>query len=194
MAESLVKEITGGDKIRARRMREDFWQFSATHKIVLACNHKPTVRGTDHAIWRRLRLVPFDRVFRPDEQDKHLGQKLRKELPGILAWCVRGCSEWQRAGLGTPEEVAVATSDYQIEQDQITNFLSEICLTGAGFRVRAAALFKAYQDWSGDKYVTQCEFGREMQTRGFQKVKSNGVWYRGIGLSEGSEHLEGAVG
>ncbi len=194
MAESLVKEITGGDKIRARRMREDYWQFSATHKIVLACNHKPSVRGTDHAIWRRLRLVPFDRVFLPNEQDKHLGQKLRKELPGILAWCVRGSLEWQRVGLGTPEEVTAATSDYQIEQDQITNFLSETCLIGGGFQVRAGVLFEAYRKWSGDKYVTQCEFGRELQTRGFQKVKSNGVWYRGIGLSEASEHLEGDAG
>jgi putative DNA primase/helicase len=194
MAESLVKEITGGDKIRARRMREDYWQFSATHKIVLACNHKPAVRGTDHAIWRRLRLVPFDRVFQPHEQDKHLGQKLRKELPGILAWCVRGCLDWQSSGLGTPEEVSAATSDYQIEQDQITNFLMEYCVTGAGFKVRAGVLFGAYQKWSSDKYITQCEFGREMQTRGFQKVKSNGVWYRGIGLLEPSEPSEGAAG
>ena len=99
MAESLVKEITGGDKIRARRMREDYWQFSATHKIVLACNHKPTVRGTDLAIWRRLQLVPFDRIFAPDEADKRLGKKLRQELPGILAWAVRGCTEWQATGL-----------------------------------------------------------------------------------------------
>jgi P4 family phage/plasmid primase-like protien len=190
MAESLVKELTGGDKIRARRMREDFWQFSATHKIVLACNHKPTVRGTDHAIWRRLRLVPFNRVFKPDEQDKQLGEKLRRELPGILAWCVRGCFAWQAAGLGTPEEVAAATSDYQIEQDQLATFLTEACLLGDGLRVRAATLFDAYEKWSGDKYMTQCALGRELQTRGYKKVKSNGVWYLGIGLSESSEHLE----
>jgi putative DNA primase/helicase len=193
LAESLVKEITGGDKIRARRMREDFWQFNATHKIVLACNDRPLVRGTDHAIWRRLRLVPFDRVFRPDEQDKHLGAKLRKELPGILGWCVGGCLDWQRHGLGTPEEVAAATSNYQIEQDQIGRFLEECCTIGPEFRARASALFNKYLQWSGDKNMTQTAFGPELQNRGFQRVVSNGVWYRGVGILEGAEGLEGEV-
>ncbi len=86
--ETLVKELTGGDKIRARRMREDFWEFSPTHSIVLATNHKPTVRGTDHGIWRRLRLLPFT-VSIPDGQaDKSMPEKLRAEAPGILAWLV----------------------------------------------------------------------------------------------------------
>ena len=94
--ESLLKELSGGDKVRARRMREDFWEFDPTHKIVLAANHKPFVRGTDHGIWRRLRLVPFTVTIPDDEQDKQLPVKLVAEYAGILAWAVQGCLEWQR--------------------------------------------------------------------------------------------------
>ncbi|MGA2069169.1 MAG: hypothetical protein ABSG86_29725 [Thermoguttaceae bacterium] len=139
------------------------------------------------------RLVPFDRVFRPDEQDKHLGAKLRKELPGILAWCVRGCLDWQRHGLGNPAEVSAATSDYQIEQDQIGRFLEECCTIGSEFKARASALLNKYLQWSGDKNMTQTAFGPELQNRGFQRVVSNGVWYRGVGILEGSEGLEGEI-
>jgi P4 family phage/plasmid primase-like protien len=94
LAESLVKQLTGGDRIKARRMREDFWEFAPTHKVFLAANHKPVVRGTDHAIWRRIKLVPFDVVIPKGEQDSRLPKKLRAELPGILAWAVHGCLEW----------------------------------------------------------------------------------------------------
>ena len=84
LAEVFVKEATGGDAIRARRMREDFWQFDPTHKLFLATNHKPVVTGTDHAIWRRLRMIPFEVTTSDDDMDKKLPEKLREELPGIL--------------------------------------------------------------------------------------------------------------
>jgi hypothetical protein len=89
--EALVNELTGGDRIRARRMREDFWEFDPTHKFLMATNHKPKIRGNDYGIWRRLKLVPFVVTFPPDQQDKELGAKLRTEDEGILAWLVRGC-------------------------------------------------------------------------------------------------------
>ena len=91
LAESLVKELTGSDRVRARRMRQDFFEFEPTHKIVLVTNHKPAIRGNDHAIWRRIRLVPFNVVNPEEEQDKDLTNKLRGELSGILTWAVRGC-------------------------------------------------------------------------------------------------------
>ena len=128
LAEALVKELTGGDPIRARRMREDFWQFMPTHKVVLACNHRPTVRGTDHAIWRRLKLVPFNVVIPPKERDKQLPAKLREELPGILAWAVRGCLDWQQHGLGEPKAIIDATADYQTTEDMLLNFIDECCV------------------------------------------------------------------
>src|SRR5690606_13257700 len=100
--EATVKELVGGDRVRARRMRENFFESQPTHKIILATNHKPKVHGTDFAIWRRLQLVPFGVKFEGERKDKTLPAKLLAELPGILAWCVRGCLEWQERGLGPP--------------------------------------------------------------------------------------------
>src|SRR5215218_9119011 len=101
LAEALVKSLTGGDKIRARRMRQDNWQFDPTHTVFMAVNHKPIIKGTDAGIWRRIRLIPFTETIPPADQDKQLPAKLRDELPGILAWAVEGCLEWRREGLQT---------------------------------------------------------------------------------------------
>ncbi|MDY0168497.1 MAG: phage/plasmid primase, P4 family [Thermoguttaceae bacterium] len=182
LAESVVKELTGGDRIRARRMREDYWEFTASHKIILATNHKPEVRGTDHAIWRRLRLVPFTVCIPDVEQDKALPEKLHAELPGIFAWAVQGCLAWQRHGLGEPEEVRAATAAYRSDQDTLGRFLAECCMVDASCRVRASDLLAEYQNWSSDVRMTQRRFGTAMTERGFTRVRSSGIWYEGIGL------------
>jgi putative DNA primase/helicase len=117
LAEALVKELTGGDPITARRMKEDFWTFWPTHKIFLATNHKPVIRGTDHAIWRRPKLVPFKVTIPQHEWDTTLPDKLKAEWPGILAWAVQGCLEWQTSGLGIPKEVEQATEEYRADMD-----------------------------------------------------------------------------
>jgi P4 family phage/plasmid primase-like protien len=108
--EGFVKELCGGDVIRGRRMREDSWEYKPTHKVLLTTNHKPVIKGTDHAIWRRIVLVPFNVQFwnpaksetGPDhlKQDKSLPEKLKAESEGILMWAIRGCLDWQRDGLG----------------------------------------------------------------------------------------------
>ena len=121
-------------------MREDFWQFRATHKIILATNHRPEVRGTDHAIWRRIRLIPFNVTIPAEEQDKRLGEKLRAELPGILAWAVRGCLSWQRNGLALPRVVEEATQKYREDEDFLGGFLADACTQGARLRVRRRGL------------------------------------------------------
>lgn len=187
LSEVLVKEMTGGDPIRARRMREDFWEFLPTHKVFLATNHKPVIRGTDHAIWRRIRLIPFTVTIPDSQQDKHLMAKLSKEFPGILAWAVRGCLEWQREGLGLPEEVRVATEDYRSEMDMFGDFLEVCCLQGAQFRIQAAELWKAYQKWcdeTGEFPGTQKKLGQHLQERGF--VSHRGTkgtrWWIGLAL------------
>src|SRR5215208_777870 len=146
LAERLVKQLTGGDKVRARRMRQDFWQFDPTHKVFMAVNHKPEVRGTDTAIWRRLRLIPFEQTIPPAEQDKKLPQKLEAELPGILAWCVEGCLEWQREGLQAPEEVRKATAGYRSEMDVIGAFLQDECEIGHEFRESFTTVYKRYEE------------------------------------------------
>jgi putative DNA primase/helicase len=183
LAEALVKELTGGDPIRARRMREDFWQFMPTHKVVLACNHRPTVRGTDLAIWRRLKLVPFNVVIPPAERDKHLPEKLRAELPGVLAWSVRGCLDWQQHGLGEPKAIVEATANYQNAEDVLLNFIGECCVVEPGARVKAADLLDFYKEWSGDRHITSRKLTGMLTERGVERYTNNGLWYRGIGLS-----------
>jgi P4 family phage/plasmid primase-like protien len=126
--ETMVKELTGGDRIRARRMREDFWEFEPTHKIIMATNHKPIVRGTDLGIWRRLVLVPFTVRVEGAQAIKDMPEKLKAEYSGILAWMVRGCLDWQKNGLGAPEAVASATRTYRDEQDLMGDFLADECV------------------------------------------------------------------
>ncbi len=183
--EVLVKELTGGDVMTARRMREDLWEFQPTHKLILVTNHRPEIRGTDHAIWRRVRLVPFEVQIPKEQQDKELPVKLRKELPGILAWCVAGCLMWQEEGLEPPEAVCAATDDYRAGQDVLAGFLAECCVVQAEMRVRAGALYGAYKAWaerSGEKPESQRRFGEAMTERLFQRYESHGCWYKGLSL------------
>lgn len=183
--ESLVKELTGGDRIKARRMREDFWEFTPTHKLVLCTNHRPVIRGTDHAIWRRLKVVPFDVTIPDAEQDRALPEKLVAEYPGILSWCVRGCLEWQEAGLQAPEAVVSATESYRKDEDVLGSFLAEHSTADASLEVRASALYARYKQWaerSGERLLNQTKFGRALTERGVERFANNGIWYRGIGL------------
>jgi P4 family phage/plasmid primase-like protien len=188
LAEALMKQLTGGDKVRARKMRQDFFEFSPTHKIVLAANHKPVIRGCDMAVWRRIKLVPFLVTIPEKEKDKNLPGKLLAELPGILAWAVRGCLDWQRHGLGEPEAVRDATDEYRAEQDVLARFFEEVCVTIPEARVKSSALLEAYQRWSGDKWMTSVEFSKRLTARGFASKKSGGVmWWHGIGLPQEEE-------
>jgi putative DNA primase/helicase len=184
LAEALMKQLTGGDRVRARRMREDFWEFEPSHKIFLAANHKPGVRGTDHAVWRRIKLVPFTVTIPEAEKDPRLPEKLKAELPGVLAWAVRGCLDWQREGLAEPEEVRAATAAYRKEQDTVVAFLAACCSLHPSLKAKASALFEAYTDWSGDKDMTSRAFGDRLRALGYdtgQRTKA-GYFWEGIGL------------
>jgi putative DNA primase/helicase len=192
LAESLAKDLTGGDKVRARRMREDFWEFSPTHKIVLATNHKPTVRGTDHAIWRRLCLIPFAVTIPPHRQDKQLPEKLRAELPGILAWCVRGCLTWQAQGLNVPAEVKAATQAYQADEDLVGRFLTDCCRIGRRLYCRARDLYRNFAEWcvlmGESPILSQRNLGEALKERGYSRYTNNGTWYRGLDLRSEVKH------
>src|SRR5262249_54371075 len=131
LAEALIKQMTGGDTMTARFLYGEFFEFLPEFKIFLAVNHKPLIRNTDHAIWRRIRLVPFTVTIPEAERDKDLPAKLRRELSGILAWAVQGCLDWQRAGLGMPEAVKAATAEYRAEMDVLDQFLAERCEIGS---------------------------------------------------------------
>jgi putative DNA primase/helicase len=184
MAEALMKQLTGGDNLKARRMRQDFFEMTPTWKLFLAANHKPTIRGTDLAVWRRIRLIPFTVTIAEADKDKDLMVKLRGELPGILAWAVRGCLEWQRHGLADPEEVQQATAEYQREQDALGQFLAECCVVADFARVKSSSLLLAFQEWSGDKLITQQTLRIRLNERGFRSKRGHGGhhFYHGIGL------------
>jgi len=183
--ETMVKELTGGDRIRARRMRENFWEFSPSHTIIMATNHKPVVKGTDNGVWRRLRLIPFAVKVEGETADTSMPEKLRAEFPGILAWCVRGCLAWQEVGLNEPAVVKQATAAYRSEQDVVGLFLDERAILSPGLRTRCNAFFEAYKSWAeaaGERPMTMRAFGQAMKERGIEVKTSNGKWYLGVGL------------
>ena len=187
MAESLVKDLTGGDTITARFLHREFFTFKPEFKLWIRGNHKPAIRGTDDGIWRRIHLIPFEVQIPEAERDPGLPEKLRAELPGILRWAVEGAIAWQRDGLRVPEKVKAATSEYRTEMDSLADFMSEKCTTGAAFSAFAGNLYKAYTAWcneSGEQPMSQTAFGLALAERGFRKVKTDGRnKYMGIGLN-----------
>jgi putative DNA primase/helicase len=162
----------------------------------LATNHKPEIRGSDLAVWRRIRLIPFTVTISPEEQDPDLPEKLRAELPGILRWAVEGCLAWQQEGLGLPDPVREATAAYRASMDVIGTFLTECCAEEPEAATRARDLYVAYVAWadqSKEHPESQRRFGEALAERGCTRgrdVLGRVVW-RGITLrSEGSEGSE----
>lgn len=190
--ETLIKTLTGGDTVAARFLyREDF-EFVPTFKLWLAANHRPAIRGTDHAIWRRIRLVPFMVKFHDGgdpalRKDPALREKLMVELPGILRWAVEGALAWQRTGLGAPQEVTAATSEYRAEQDTLGQFLEETCVLDASARAQSSFLYAAYSSWAerrGERPFTHKTFSARLVERGFAKQndEKNVVQFHGLSL------------
>jgi len=184
--ESLVKQLTGGDPTPARFLHREFFEFTPSFKLFLAANHKPRIRGTDEAIWRRIRLIPFEVTIPEGLRDKKLLEKLRRELPGILAWAVRGCLDWQASGdLEVPSEVRAATAAYRAEEDVIAGFLEECCLVAPELKVTSRDLYDAYIEWckaAGEVPYSQKVLGRQLAERGFVSAKVGTKLWRGLGL------------
>lgn len=199
LAEALIKALTGGDRVRARRMREDFWEFLPTHKIFLSTNHRPHVESTDHAFWRRIRLIPFNVTFWKEgdpgnegkrlakhlKADPNLAEKLMAEAEGILAWCVQGCLEWQQHGLGTTQAVATATESYRREQDGLSRFIDDACVIDAAVRISSSVLYARYRGWcelNGEHALPQNQFKQRLleQPLGITFKRSDGSWFVGI--------------
>jgi putative DNA primase/helicase len=144
LAEARVKMLTGGDTMRARYMRQDFFEFVPTHKLVIVGNHRPIIRNTDESIRRRLILIPFDAVIPEDARDSRLSEKLAAELPAILHWMIRGCLAWQRDGLNPPARVLTASEQYLEESDVVGRWIEERCVLGRNQMVTKSA---AFADW-----------------------------------------------
>ena len=188
LAEAFVKQQTGGDKLKGRFMRQDYFEFAATHKIFYAVNYRPQVRGTDYAIWRRFRIIPFTVTLPPEEWDKHLPEKLHAEWPGILRWAVQGCLEWQRQGLGMPKEVQEATAGYRAEMDVVGRFLSERCEKDPNGRVTTLNLYGAYEWWCDDGDISpesHIAFSRRLKEHSIAQGRNKKErWWAGIRLRE----------
>lgn len=187
--ESRVKRLTGGDKLSARTLYQEYIDFDPTHTIWLLTNYKPEIRGQDHAIWRRLKLIPFSVKITEAEKDRELTEKLQKELPGILSWAVRGCLDWLSNGLGEPPAVLEATQDYREEMDQVQEFLTECCQFDPSYEVPFPLLFNGYKKWCESLSYpigSSKAFGSSLQRKGFVKRRSNpSAKYLGLQLSSG---------
>jgi putative DNA primase/helicase len=181
--ESLIKTLTGSDTIAARFLYSEAFEFRPQFKLWLAANHKPVIRGTDLAIWRRIRLVPFEVTIPESERDEQLTETLLHELPGILAWAVEGCQSWLESGLTMPDDVRCATQKYRDESDILGHFLSDCCEERRGESSAyepSGKLYEAYRRWAtagGEYVVTQTQFSRQLDERSFQadRFRVNGA-------------------
>lgn len=184
--EARVKSQTGGDMMRGRRLYQESWEFPPSHLFILETNHRPYISGTDHGIWRRVKLVPFTVQIPPEKQDPYLLDKLRQIKPAILHWMVQGCLEWQRQGLAVPEKVAIATTRYRDESDLFGDFINECCERDPDKEIRASHLYAAYSQRAKDRGEfpqSMKRISERMEAMKFPRVKKNiGLVYRGITL------------
>jgi putative DNA primase/helicase len=194
LAESLIKQLTGGDKIVARFLHQEFFEFTPKFKILFATNHKPRIKGNDHAIWRRIRLIPFKQTISDEEKDPHLVDKLQAEASGILKWAIDGCLKWMQDGLKEPEIVKSATQAYRAEMDFIQAFFDEHIEINKQAKTSNKDLYAAYRNYSneaGEYAVTLKVFGEkikekiEIENLPIRHVKDMyGVQWMGIKLIE----------
>ncbi len=178
LAEGLVKQATGGDRLTARFMRQEFFEFTPRFKIWLATNHKPRIRGTDNAIWRRILELPFNVTFVDKDvakegqpvKDLDLKEKLLVELPGILSWAVRGFIAWSSVGLLPPVAVKEATKEYRDSQDIVASFIEERCNIDVGIECASGDLYNAYKKWcdeNGERTISSGEFNSSLSEKGY---------------------------
>lgn len=196
---AFVKQATGGDRISARRMREDFWDFDPTHKLQLSTNHRLVIRETKDAVWERVLLIPWTVKVPEAERDTKLTEKLKAEAPGILAKLVRACLAWQKDGLAIPAAVRVATENYRSEMDVLGKFIAEKCIVDEHAVEGATPLFTAFTEWAkanNEKETSQTAFGTALGERGFENKRDTktgrSVWL-GLRLRTAVPNEIGAV-
>lgn len=186
MDEGLVKQLTGGDKVSARFLYEDEFEFTPQFKLWMATNHKPIIRGTDDGIWRRMAIVPFTVQIPEKNVDKRLTHKLKRELKAILNWATEGYLMWKEVGLSEPDSIKEQRKQYRGEMDVIEAFVDECCMREEGSSVQAKTLYQIYKDWANENsqyLMSSTKFGREMGIK-FEKEKKGTVFYSGLCLLE----------
>lgn len=190
-SDNVMKAMTGGtDRLTARFLHGEFFSFAPTFKVWLASNHRPAIKDTTHAMWRRVCLIPFTVTIADEDQDQLLGEKLKAELPGILAWAVRGCVRWCEEGLKPfPSIVQAATQDYREESDQVAEFIEEECVKQKEMSIPSSLLYAAFCRWSemqGEKRPMSINaFGASLTEKGYKVDRSSVTGRkvrRGLGL------------
>ncbi len=188
LSESQVKDLSGGDRMVARPLYSSPFEFDPTHKLLLYGNHRPEVVGTDHGIWRRLRLIPFDVTIPESTRDRHLLDHLKGESGAILAWMVNGCLDWKRHGLGLPVAVHEATGGFRADSDAVGRFIEECCEHADGVFTLKSDMYKAYTGWckrSGESALSGKALHPRMLQHGFTEKRFNsGRCWVGIELQK----------
>ncbi|OOR06470.1 DNA primase [Bacillus mycoides] len=177
LSEALVKQITGGEKMSARFLRQEYFEFTPEFKVFFTTNHKPIVKGSDEGIWRRIMLIPFTITIPKDKIDYDLPDKLAKEMPGVLRWAVEGCMKWQAEGLRAPEAVKAATAEYREDMDILAPFIDENCTVNSSVRIEAKSMYENYTKWcyqNNELELKNRAFYRQLEVRGFKKEKGTG--------------------
>ncbi|MBF0121351.1 MAG: bifunctional DNA primase/polymerase [Desulfobacterales bacterium] len=175
--ETVVNRITGQDALTVRFLYGKDFEYNPEFKLFVSGNHKPNIKGTKHATWRRIKLIPFNVKFEDKEQDKELFSKLSSELAGILAWAVRGCLSWQESGLNPPQEVQDAVKNYREETDTLGKFMSDCCIINFSESIKSSDFYKRYVLWcdeNGETITGKKQFTTELIERGYKKIKSSG--------------------
>lgn len=187
--EARIKALSGEDPVTARYLHHEFFTFTPVCKVWLAVNHKPRVQDDSYGFWRRVRLIPFERQFKGEKDDKNLGRRLQAEAPGILNWLVAGCLEWQERGLDPiPAVISRATEAYQAESDALSQFLEDCCTVNPNATTKAGDLYKTYVKWAQEQGLSERErftnnaFGRRMGNKFTKSHGEHGTRYHGIGL------------
>ena len=181
LSESLIKQITGGDKLTARFLYGEFFDFVPTFKIFMATNHKPNIKGSDNGIWRRIKMIPFTVTIPPEKRDKHLTEKLIAENSGILNWLLEGYAMWEKEGLcNEPKAVADATAEYRDDMDCVQTFITECLNIDASQKSRLdnRVLYSAYLKWcvqNNEHAMSHKWLSTQMQEKGYKKSVSNGT-------------------
>lgn len=194
--EAKVKDLTGGDAIAARRMREDFWEFSPTHKLLIAGNHWFFVRGQDEGIWRRIHAVPWNLNLSAEQIDTAILAKLRAELPGILAWAVRGAMAWYAGGLAEPPSCAKIRDQFRSDSDLFGLFWADAATADPDGKVTCEVLYEHYIDWAQERkhatVLTRRQFAKRVRAMGARsgsiRQGPNVLWgWSGVRLATAEE-------
>lgn len=180
-AQSKIQTLTGGDKITARFMRQDFFTFVPQFKLAIAGNHRPSLRSVDEAIRRRFNLIPFTVTIPKDERDPDLFEKLKPEWPGILQWAIDGCKDWHEQGLNPPATVRDATEEYLTAEDAIGNWIDECCDIAPGCHQLKSELYASWKRWAeaaGETVGSQKALTAVLDGRGFKPKREGGTGER----------------